>query len=164
MFCACGEHAPDPLAFGTSDFAAELRGSMTSPETGERREFTAKVEVRSAGESRAVRVVYLAPDALAGMEIEALCTGEGAPTGEATVRYGELSIPTEAERLSGLLLPVTALLSPRALSSIKRSEEGWEAVWEDGARIHTDGDGLPRAFFSPEISFDVVWYDARGVQ
>lgn len=162
--CACGGRAPDPLAFGASDFAAELRGSMTTSETGACVEFTLKVEVRSAGELRALRVVCLSPEALADVEIEALCTRDGVPTGEATVRYGDLCIPTEAERLSGLLAPAVTLLSPRALASIRRTEDGWEASYEDGARILADGNGLPRAFFSPEISFEVVWYDARGVQ
>ena len=164
LLCGCGEEAPDPSAFTSTNFAAELRGRMTSPETGKVIELCVKAEVGTAGDARTLRVVYLAPDGLEGIEIEAICTVDGVLTDEATVRFGGIAVPTEAEQVSGLLLPVTSLFKPRALASIRRTEDGWEASYDDGARILTDANGHPRAFFSPEISFDVVWFDARGVQ
>lgn len=163
-FVSCAEVSPDPLAFQKESFSAELRGSRRTPGKEGTSSFVAKIEVRREETTYALRVTYLAPEAMEGCEVYALCTVSGELTGEAELRFGELCITTPAQHLSGLLLPATALVAPRQLESIQKTTEGWRADYMDEVELLSAPDGKPIRFSSPEISFEVVWFDCRGVQ
>lgn len=162
LFGGCGESIPERRGTATEDFCAELRGRLASE--GEGVDFVAKIEVRNGVGGREVTLSYLAPESLEGCVICVAVSEAGEMLGQAELRWRGITASMDASALSGLLLPARALLSAGDTESLVREGDGWRIGLGEGVELILSADGTPRHFSAPKISFDVVWFESRGVQ
>ena len=161
LFASC--RAPSPARYffyREQDFSAELCGTLRGIS------FCARAAVRREGDSYRVSLVFSegpkeTASPLADLAVQAEISSDGVPRGNCEWTCLGVTVPTEASCLAGLLLPITELLTPREMSSVLKTEEGYRLRFADGSEWVLDENLRPREVCAAETVFSVLWWEMR---
>ncbi len=147
--CACQQGIPDYFSYQTSDFTAEIRGTLHGVP------FSALLNGKtSATGERILHMTYLSPSVLSDVELERY------PDGSVQILCGDLALSSDRDALAGLLLPADLLLSPPAEIVAVHKENGVTHLSLPNERtLALSQSGVPLSAASSNCSLDVVWWE-----
>ncbi len=143
-----GEHP-----FGETAFSAEIRGVRGT------NSFVAKIGISPTDGGTCIRVEYTAPDALAGIAVEARCQEDGTLSGEAEILRAGTSEQLDAESLEGLLAPVSCLLGLVDHTSVKKEGEIYELQFANDVTVRVNESGDLVSYGDTRLRYNVVWLE-----
>lgn len=151
--CGCSYGSKGYFSFRERGFCAEVRGELHGEP------FAAEVSVKPSGDTYLVQVCYLSPETLESLRVTATCERGGAVRGEGCLLWEAHESRLDAASLTGLLLPVTVLLTDAEVATVRYEGDTCYLTLVDGVSLTLGEDGLPRSLRAEEISFEVVWLE-----
>lgn len=155
LLFGCQAKPPDPFGFLSSNFSAELNGTMGNVS------FCVLITVENCDGGRFCRLVYSSPKALDGVEIELLCGTDGVGVGSAAVKSPDgIEYTVNAASVKGLCLPLYSLLAVSETNSVQKTDAGYLFTTSDGAERSLSSSGIPLSLSSSSITWNVRWFQS----
>lgn len=161
VFLGCDKSlSPNYFAFREATFTAEIRGTVGNTD------FCATIRLHAPNGSSAdgtehtVTLTYLEPTPFAGLTLSAHTdVWNQADSGSVEIQYQNLTLQGTAKQLSGLFSPAAVLLTANEVSAVQKEANGYRLTLRDGEQLMLNENGIPQAFSSPALSFEVIWWE-----
>lgn len=161
VFFGCDKSLPSNyFAFRETAFTAEIRGTVGNTD------FCATIRLHTPngnsadGTEHTVTLTYLEPTPFAGLTLSAHTDGRNQPDSDSVeIQYQNLTLQGNAKQLSGLFSPATVLLTANEVSAVQKEATGYRLTLRDGEQLTLNENGIPQAFSSSALSFEVIWWE-----
>ena len=151
----CAASPPAYDAYRATAFRAEVEVREGEGEKSLR----ALIEVHPTATGTSVRVEYLSPEPLAGLQLSAVCNEGGEAAGEVLLWYAGSESRHTATQVQGLLRPATVWLIDQTHERVEHDATGYRLSFSNGEYLLLDPDGIPRAACQDGAEFWIIWWE-----
>jgi len=155
LICGCQPTPPKRESLFASPFCAEI--------TGEREGLRFSAKLVGEGREGTISIEYLTPDALTKVSVKARLGADGSLGDRVELARGGMAIELPRTAADGLLLPIQVLLlhAKEDAATVQRTAEGYQFTFADGTTLALTPSGIPQSVISPNLSYQIVWWEEK---